>query len=127
MNYGVASAETNHRPINPIGSRLACSLDGTPPIAREQLRLNALEQLRLTGSEPIPLFEEAAQSVSRLLAAPICLLSVFDRQNQIFKATMGLSSLGLMNQLAATRELPKAESFGIQVLDSGQPLMLIHI
>ena len=96
-------------------------------MAREQQRISALEQLSLNSPEPIPIFEEATQSVSRLLAAPICLISVFDRHNQIFKATMGLSSLGLMNQLAATREMSKTESFGIQVVDSAQPLMLADI
>lgn len=127
MHYGVTSAELDNQPINLFGPRPVCSLDGTPPIAREQLRINALEQLKLTHSEPIPIFEEAAQSAARLLAAPICLVSVFSEQNQIFKATMGLSSLGLMNQLAATREIPKAESFGIQVVDSGQSLMLSDV
>ncbi|MEM9266137.1 MAG: GAF domain-containing sensor histidine kinase [Cyanobacteria bacterium P01_F01_bin.13] len=96
-------------------------------MAREQMRINALEQLKLTDSGPIPIFEEAVQSVSRLLAAPICLVSIFDKHNQVFKATMGLSSLGLMNQLAATRELPKSESFGINVVDSGQVLMLSDV
>ncbi|MEL7509109.1 MAG: GAF domain-containing sensor histidine kinase [Cyanobacteria bacterium J06554_1] len=110
-----------------MGPRPVCSLDGTPPMAREQLRISMLEQLKLTTSEPIPIFEEATQSVSRLLAAPICLVSVFDKHNQIFKATMGLSSLGLMNQLAATRELPKLESFGIQVVDSGQAIILSDV
>ncbi len=127
MHYGATPAGTNKQPNTSMGPRPACSLDGTSPMAREQMRLSALEQLRLNGSKPIPIFEEATQSVSRLLAAPICLVSVFNSQSQIFKATMGLSSLGLMNQLAATRELPKAESFGIQVIDSGQSLMLSDI
>lgn len=126
MHYGVTSAEANNQP-QPTGLPSGCSLDGAPPLAREQRRMRALEQLKLTSSTPIPIFEEAAQSVSRLLAVPICLVSVFDKQKQIFKATMGLSSLGLMNQLAATRELPKAESFGIQVIDSGQSLMLADV
>lgn len=126
MHYGVTSAEANNQP-KPTGPCPVCSLDGTPPLAREQRRMNALEQLKLTSSTPIPIFEEAAQSVSRLLAVPICLVSVFEKQNQVFKATMGLSSLGLMNQLAATRELPKTESFGIQVVDSGQSLMLSDV
>ncbi|MEO1509351.1 MAG: GAF domain-containing protein, partial [Cyanobacteria bacterium J06633_23] len=127
MHYGVTPAGTNTQPTIPMGPRPVCSLEGTPPMAREQLRISMLEQLKLTTSEPIPIFEEATQSVSRLLAAPICLVSVFDKHNQIFKATMGLSSLGLMNQLAATRELPKLESFGIQVVDSGQSLMLTDV
>ena len=96
-------------------------------MVRDQRRISALEQLSLINSEPIPIFEEAAQSVARMLAAPICLVSVFDKHNQIFKATMGLSSLGLMNQLAATRELSKVESFGIHVVDSGQSLMLSDV
>lgn len=127
MHFGVTPAGTNNQPTQPIGPRSVCSLDGTSPMVREQTRLNALKQLKLNTSEPIPIFEEAAQSVSRLLAAPICLVSVFDRQSQIFKATMGLSSLGLMNQLAATRELPKAESFGIHVVDSSHLLMLSDV
>lgn len=126
MHYGVTSAETDDQ-LKPISSRPVCSLDGIPPLVREQRRMSALEQLKLISSAPIPIFEEAAQSVARLLAAPICLISVFDKQNQVFKATMGLSSLGLMNQLAATRELPKAESFGMQVVDSGQSLMLSDV
>lgn len=127
MHYGVTPARTNSQSTHLIGSRPVCSLDGMSPIAREQMRLELIEQLKLNSSQPIPIFEEAAQSISRLLAAPICLVSVFDRQNQIFKATMGLSSLGLMNQLAATRELPKSESFGIQVVDSSQSIMLSDV
>lgn len=127
MHYGVTPAGTNTQPTISMGPRPVCSLDGTPPMVREQLRISMLEQLKLTASEPIPIFEEATQSVSRLLAAPICLVSVFDKHHQIFKATMGLSSLGLMNQLAATRELPKLESFGIQVVDSGQAIILSDV
>ena len=127
MHYGISPAETSDQPTNPISLRPIGSLNGKSSLAQERLRLNMLEQLRLTSLEPIPIFEEAAQSVSRLLAAPICLMSVFDKQSQIFKATMGLSSLGLMNQLAATRELPQAESLGIQVVNSGQSLMLSDV
>lgn len=127
MHYDVTPAETNNQPVTSIGPYPVCSLDGTSPMAQEQLRLSMLEQLNLNDAKPIPIFEEATQSISRLLAAPICLVSVFDQRNQIFKATMGLSSLGLMNQLAATRELPKAESFGIQVVDSSQSLMLSDV
>ncbi|MBE9068321.1 GAF domain-containing sensor histidine kinase [Leptolyngbya cf. ectocarpi LEGE 11479] len=127
MHYGVTSAEASNNQFQPTDPHPVCLLDGTPPLAREQRRMRALEQLKLTESAPIPIFEEAAQSVARLLAVPICLVSVFEKHNQIFKATMGLSSLGLMNQLAATRELPKTESFGIQVVDSGQSLMLSDV
>ncbi|MEM6251350.1 MAG: GAF domain-containing sensor histidine kinase [Cyanobacteria bacterium P01_D01_bin.156] len=127
MHYGVTPAETSHQPTPLLTPRLACSLDGTSPAEREQLRINTLEALSLLGIGPIPVFEEAAQSVSRLLAAPICLISIFDEQHQIFKASMGLSSLGLMNQLAATRELPKNEAFGTQIIDTGQSLMLSDV
>ncbi|MBT9311300.1 GAF domain-containing sensor histidine kinase [Leptothoe kymatousa] len=127
MHYGVTPAETSHQPTQPISPRLACSLDGISPTERDKLRMRTLEELKLLGSAPIPIFEEAAQSASRLLAAPICLISIFNQENQVFKATMGLSSLGLMNQLAATRELPKQESFGIQVIDSGQSVMLSDV
>ncbi len=105
----------------------ACLLTGETGAARDRTRTQTLRQLELlTGTTP-PLLEEAAQTVSRLLAAPICLLSIVNETHQVFKAAVGLSSLGLMNQLATARELPRAESLDTHVVESGQPLTLDNI
>jgi signal transduction histidine kinase len=104
----------------------ACLIEGLSPSERDRVRIQTLEQLNLLGpaSTHIPVFEEAAQTVSRLLAAPICLVSVLDDAQEIFRASVGLSSLGLMNQLAAQRELPRQESFCTHVVDSTQTVIL---
>lgn len=105
----------------------ACSLAGETGTDRDEVRAQTLQQLGLlTGSTP-PILEEAAQTVSRLLAAPICLLSIVNDTHQVFKAAVGLSSLGLMNQLASARELSREESLDTHVVESGQSLILSDI
>ena len=105
-------------------AQLACFLDGVTPAARDRDRTETLHQLNLMSSDAIPVFDEATQTLSRVLAMPICILSVFDTEVEWFKSVMGLSSLGLMNQLASARQLPKEESFGAQVIDSGKTFAL---
>jgi signal transduction histidine kinase len=124
MKYGSLSLADNNQPVNYLETRPACLIDGLSPRERDRERIQALEQLDLLTASTVTVFEEAAQTVSRMLAVPICVLSVLDRERQLFKATMGLSSLGLMNQLASTRELPRQESFCTHVVESGQTLIL---
>ena len=88
------------------------------------MRTQTIEDLGLNSSEAIPIFDEATQIVSRLLAMPISILSVIDAETQHFKSVVGLSSLGLMNQLAAARYLPRQESFCTQVIDSEKTFAL---
>jgi len=88
------------------------------------MRTQTIEDLGLNSSEAIPIFDEATQTVSRLLAMPVSILSVIDTETQHFKSVVGLSSLGLMNQLAAARHLPRQESFCTQVIDSGKTFAL---
>lgn len=91
---------------------------------RDRHRSETLARLGLLGNDTVPIFEEATQNVSRLLAMPICILSVMDADVQRFKSVVGLSSLGLMNQLASARMLPKEESFCTHVIDSGKTFIL---
>ncbi len=109
---------------NSIQTRLACLLEGLPPNQRDQHREQVLNDLNLLNSEALPLFDETTQTVSRLLAMPICMLSVIDADLQRFKSVVGLSSLGLMNQLAAARSLSRQESFCTHVIDSGKTFAL---
>lgn len=107
--------------------RLTCQLNNGLPSQRESRRLDALKALDLidhTHLDQWPVFEEAAQTAARMLATPLSILSVVDQQQESFKAAVGLSQLGLMNPLAASRQLTHQESFGVHVVDSGQPLIL---
>jgi len=99
-------------------------MEGLSPSARDLNRSELLAKLNLLGNDTVPVFEEATQNISRLLAMPICILSVMDVDVQRFKSVVGLSSLGLMNQLAAARSLPKQESFCTHVIDSGKTFVL---
>lgn len=125
MMYGTSNA-TDQRSANPqpIQTQLSCLLEGSSPSQRDQTRAQAIESLGLNGTEAVPVFDEATQTVSRSLAMPICILSVVDAKTQRFKSVVGLSSLGLMNQLAAARSIPRQESFGTQVVDSRKTFAL---
>ncbi|MEL7143363.1 MAG: GAF domain-containing sensor histidine kinase [Cyanobacteria bacterium J06643_4] len=119
MAKEMTSAASQH-----VQAKLSCFLDGMLPAERDQARVEALSRLNLLGNESVPVFDEATQQLSRLLAMPICLLSVVDAESQWFKSVVGLSSLGLMNQLAAARRLPRKESFCTHVIDSGKTFAL---
>lgn len=105
-------------------SRLFCRLDGLTAVAREQQRMLVLTELGLLDTESVPIFEEATQTAAHFLEAPICLLGLMDQQRQWFKSAVGLSRLGLMNDLALSRQLPREESFCVHVVDSQQVLAI---
>ncbi|MBV6621744.1 MAG: GAF domain-containing sensor histidine kinase [Rivularia sp. (in: Bacteria)] len=86
----------------------------------EQQRLQALLKLGLRQPETIPVFEEATQTAAHFLEAPISILGFIDNERHWFKSAVGLSRLGLMNQLAQTRQLSRQESFCTQVVESLQ-------
>jgi signal transduction histidine kinase len=91
---------------------------------REQERLQALSDSGLRQSETIPVFEEATQTAAHYLEAPICILGFVEQDRYCFKSAVGLSRLGLMNQLAQTRQLPRTESFCTEVVESGQIVVI---
>jgi hypothetical protein len=105
-------------------SRLFCRLDGLTTAAREQQRMMVLTELGLLDTESVPIFEEATQTAAHFLGVPIGLLGLMDQQRQWFKSTVGLSRLGLMKDLALSRQLPRDESFCIYVVDSHQVLAI---
>lgn len=93
-------------------------------LAREQQRLKALSELSLIEAQTIPIFEEATQTAAYLLDLPICILGFLDQNRFWFKSAVGLSRLGLMNQLAQDRQLPRNQSFCAQVVESHQVLAI---
>lgn len=109
--------------INPE-HKLFCRLDGLTPVAREQKRLNTLKHLGLLEAETVPVFDEATQTVARFLEAPICILTLMVQEELWIKSAVGLSRIGLMNQLATSRKIPRQESFCTHVVDSQQFLII---
>ncbi|MEC4817107.1 MAG: GAF domain-containing sensor histidine kinase [Scytonema sp. PMC 1069.18] len=91
---------------------------------REQLRLKALSDLGLRQAETIPVFEEATQTAAHFLEAQICLLGFVDQERHWFKSAVGLSRLGLMNQLAQSRQLLRWESFCTKVVETVQTVVI---
>ncbi|MEM9217332.1 MAG: GAF domain-containing sensor histidine kinase [Cyanobacteria bacterium P01_F01_bin.150] len=102
--------------ISPDG-RFLNSLDSISHLELEQRRLLALASLGVAEAESIPVFDEAVQTAAHFLKASICLLSFVERDRQCFKATIGLSRIGLMNDLAMSRQLPREESFCNAVIE----------
>lgn len=94
------------------------------PETREQQRLRALSELGLRQAETIPVFEEATQTAAHFLEAPISILGFVDQERHWFKSAVGLSRLGLMNQLAQNRQLLRQESFCTQVVENSQIIVI---
>ena len=107
-----------------LKNRLFCRLDGFTPVAKEQQRLDVLSKLGLLVAETVPVFEEATQTASSFLETPICILGLVFENELWFKSASGLSTIGLMNQLAVRRKVPLIESFSTYVVDSEQPLCI---
>jgi signal transduction histidine kinase len=103
---------------------LFCRLDGLTTNARKQERLTVLSQLGLLEAETVPVFDEATQTAANFLEAPICILGIVVENELWFKSAVGLSRLGLMNQLATSRKLILEESFSTYVIDSQQTLII---
>jgi signal transduction histidine kinase len=92
--------------------------------AQEQQRLSALVELGLLEAESVPVFEEATQTAALFLDIPVCILGVLDQERQWIKSAVGLSRLGLMNELAASRQMLRQDSFCHQVIESRQVLAI---
>ncbi|PZV09447.1 MAG: histidine kinase [Leptolyngbya sp.] len=101
---------------------LFCRLDGLTASVREQQRSQVIQLLGLLEIESLPIFEEATQTAAQSLNMPVCILGLMSAEQERFKSAVGLSTLGLMNELATTRQISRQESFSAYVVDSGQPL-----
>ncbi|MBK1990449.1 GAF domain-containing sensor histidine kinase [Sphaerospermopsis aphanizomenoides BCCUSP55] len=91
---------------------------------KEQKRLKVLSGLGLREPETIPIFEEATQTAAHFLATEICILGFIDQEIHWFKSSVGLSRLGLMNDLAQNRQLLRRESFCTQVVENLQVVVI---
>ncbi len=106
-------------------NRLFCRLDNNlTPIARRQKKLKAIEELGLLESSIIPVFDEATQTAANYLEAPVGILGLMVDEELWLKSAVGLSHIGLMNQLAVSRKLQREESFATYVVDSQNCLVI---
>lgn len=105
-------------------NRLFFHHNGLASSAQEQQRLSALVELGLLEADSVPVFEEATQTAALFLDIPVCILGVIDQERQWIKSAVGLSRLGLMNELAASRQMPRRESFCNQIIASHQVLAI---
>lgn len=89
---------------------LYCGLGPTSAQAELQ-RTRTLEELGLLESGNVPIFEEATQTAAHFLNSPICVLGILTRDRVWFKSAVGLSRIGLMNNLATSRQIARTEAF----------------
>ncbi|MGK7891745.1 MAG: GAF domain-containing protein [Leptolyngbyaceae cyanobacterium] len=90
----------------------------------EQRRLLALSRLGIPASTSVPVFDEATQTAAHFLGTSICILSFMEQDRQHFKAAVGLSRIGLMNDLAVSRQLPREASFCDTVVSTQRSLII---
>lgn len=105
-------------------SRLCCRLDGLSQSVRSQQRSSSLQDLGLLESEGVPLFEELVQTSAHFVKMPMAALSIIHGDRELLKATFGLASLGLMNDLIRSRSIDLLDSYGTHVVDSHQALVI---
>ncbi|QYX29998.1 GAF domain-containing sensor histidine kinase [Sphaerospermopsis torques-reginae] len=91
---------------------------------KEEQRIRVLLDLGLRQPETIPVFEEATQTAAHFLAAEISILGFMDQEVHWFKSSVGLSRLGLMNEIAQKRQLLRRDSFCSQVVENSQILVI---
>ncbi|MEB3212706.1 MAG: GAF domain-containing sensor histidine kinase [Leptolyngbyaceae bacterium] len=117
---GVTMMSTEISVLNPTDSHCGNNLSHTT----EQQRLTCIHELGLLNPSSTPVFDEATQTAAHFLNTPICILGVMNGDRQHFKAAIGLSRIGLMNDLAVSRQLPRHESFCNTVVELQQKLLI---
>jgi signal transduction histidine kinase len=92
----------------------------TPPAAvSNPNRLATLHQVNLLDTPDEIAFDRLTRLVSKLLHAPVALVSLVDKDRQFFK-----SSVGLPEPWASQRETPLSHSFCQHVVEAGAPLII---
>jgi hypothetical protein len=111
-------ADASEKKLVPI-LRTRITLSEPEPYHRNLSRLAALSESQLLDSAPTDGFDRFTKIATRLLKAPISLVSLVSHDRQFFKAMYGLSG-----QLADMRGTPISGSFCRYVVDLRQPLVV---
>jgi len=90
----------------------------------ENKRQDAIAALGLDLEKTIPIFDEATQTAAASLNVPICCLGILIEEEYKIKSAYGLSHLGLMNDLAISRKIPRQDAFATYVIDSSNYLTI---
>ena len=107
--------------------KFICPSDQALDLEQEQYRLQALQELGILDTESVPVFEEATQTAAHFLNMPICTLGLLESDRLWFKSAVGLSRISLMNRLAVSRQLPRAEAFCSRVVETQRRLMITDL
>jgi hypothetical protein len=105
------AAEASRRPAGTNGSLSQAVSD--------PLRLEALRSTGLLDTPAEERFDALTQLASRILRAPVALVSLVDKDRQFFK-----SCLGLPEPWASEREVPLSHSFCQHAVAARQPLIV---
>ncbi len=90
-----------------------------PTILQDPTRLEVLRRLRLLDSPIEATFDRLTALVSKLVNAPVTLVSLVDADRQFFK-----SFVGLPDPWATDRETPLSHSFCQHVVATNEPLII---
>lgn len=105
-------------------NKLFCRLDNLTPNQRNAKRFHLLKEMELLENNLIPLFDEATQIVTKFLEIPICILGVMIGDEFQIKSAIGLSEMGLMNDIVTTRKISRQDTFSTYVIDSHSNLIV---
>ncbi|OLP19466.1 histidine kinase [Leptolyngbya sp. 'hensonii'] len=105
-------------------NRLLYPFNETTTMDREQQRLKVIADLALLDATSIAVFEEATQMAAHLLDMPVCTLGILDQEREWLKSAIGLSRLGVMNEIATSRQIPRQDSFSVSIVNSHQALVI---
>lgn len=91
----------------------------TKPVLANEARLNKLKELLLLDSPAEEAFDRLTRLASKIVNAPVSLVSLVDVDRQFFK-----SFVGLPEPWASERETPLSHSFCQYVVATGEPLVV---
>ncbi len=91
----------------------------TDDFIRNPERLAALHRLLLLDTPTEPAFDRLTRLASRILKAPVSLISLIDTDRQFIKSAVGISE-----PLASHRQLPLSHSVCKHMVATGQPLII---
>ncbi|MDX1495426.1 MAG: GAF domain-containing protein [Longimicrobiales bacterium] len=89
------------------------------PILADPSRLRALRATGLLDRDPSPSLDRLVRLASRILGAPVSLVSLVEADRQFFA-----SQVGLIAPYSESRETPLSHSFCKQVVESGDALVI---
>jgi signal transduction histidine kinase len=108
-----------------MNGKLHCR-EESPDLFASPPSIGGATELELIQAEVVPVFDEATQTAAHLLESPICVVGLIEGDRQIFKAAFGLYRMGLMNELAISRQLPRDESFCADVVERRQAIAIAN-